>query len=87
LDVLKAEIKLPIAIANADLIGKEVTFIPESRLGHERVYRGIVRFIHPETNPVDATARVWIEVANEDLVLRPGMSGMVSLGATKDSDP
>lgn len=87
LDLLKAEVKLPLTVAQSQLIGKPVTFTPEPRLGLDHVYRGTVKFIHPETNPVDAMARVWVEVVNDDLVLRPGMSGIIAPTNPSDSGP
>lgn len=87
LDLLKSEIKLPLTVARAELIDQPVMFTPDPRLGHDHVYRGVVRFVHPETNPVDALARVWVEIVNDDLVLRPGMSGVLAPGSSPDSRP
>jgi multidrug efflux pump subunit AcrA (membrane-fusion protein) len=39
--------------------------------GHE--FPGKITFVDPEVDPVNSQVRVWVEVLNQDLRLRPGM--------------
>ena len=48
--------------------------------GHE--FPGKITFVDPEVDPVNSQVRVWVEVLNQDLRLRPGMQAkMVMLPA------
>jgi macrolide-specific efflux system membrane fusion protein len=53
------------------------------RIGDEPVeYAGQLVFISPEIDPVSGQVRVWAEIENRDLQLRPGLQGsMVILSA------
>lgn len=42
-------------------------------------FEGVVTFISPEINPVNGQVRLWAEIDNVDLQLRPGMRGTLSL--------
>lgn len=43
------------------------------------VFEGGIVFVSPEVNPVDGQVRIWAEVENRDLVLRPGLQGVLTI--------
>lgn len=42
------------------------------RLGSEREASGVLKFISPEINPVDGRVRIWAEIDNRKLTIKPG---------------
>ncbi len=42
-------------------------------------FEGAVVFVSPEADPVNKTVRVWAEVENKKLMLRPGLSGNLTI--------
>src|SRR3954463_8457494 len=50
----------------------------------DRIFRGRVEFLYPALNPATRTLQARIELANPDLLLRPGMYGdaFIELGAS-----
>jgi Cu(I)/Ag(I) efflux system membrane fusion protein len=50
----------------------------------DRIFRGQVEFLYPALNPATRTLQARIELANPDLLLRPGMYGdaFIELGAS-----
>jgi len=54
-------------------VGGEVTATFQALPGSDR--RGRITYIYPTLNPETRTARVRVELANRDLVLKPGMYG------------
>lgn len=87
LDKLRAEAFLPSREATGDLLGAPVTLSAE--LGGRRAeYPGQFVFISPEVNPVNGQVRVWAEVDNHDLRLRPGEKGTLEPGTkSKNASP
>ncbi len=73
LDRLRAEGFLKSHDVTPDLQGRAVKLTVDfpDDLGH--VFAGKITFIDPEVDPVNAQVRVWAEVQNQDLRLRPGM--------------
>lgn len=51
-----------------------------------REYSGKVVFVSPEINPVNGQVRVWVEVENHDLRLRPGAKGRLELNLPLGSE-
>ena len=43
--------------------------------GQQAEFPGKLVFVSPEIDPVNAQVRVWAEIENEGLRLRPGMRG------------
>lgn len=46
------------------------------------VYAGRITFVSPELQPVTGQMRIWAEVENHDLQLRPGMRGQLTIEPT-----
>ena len=42
-------------------------------------FDGTVVFVSPEVNPVNGQVRVWAEVENKKLLLRPGVRGNLTI--------
>jgi len=56
-----------------DLKGRPVTLVVNPGTKQERKFQGKISFISPEINPVNNQTRVWAEIENPDLKLKPGM--------------
>ena len=74
LNRLRAEGFVSSSIAPAKLVGRTATF----RVDGTR-HKGTLTFIHPEIDPVNQQVRVWAEIENEDLSLRPGQIGTLTI--------
>jgi len=48
--------------------------------------QGKVVFIDPEVDPVNGQVRVWVDVDNNDLKLRPGLRAEMTISAPEPSD-
>lgn len=79
LDKLRAEVKVPAEIALNDLVGSEAVFIPKLPSLNGKSFPAKVIFVVPEANPVNSEMRVWVEIANIDLKLVPGLTGRVTI--------
>ena len=79
MDVLRAEGFLPAGKASLDLIGKKVvlTVTDEAFAGKE--FPGEIVFVSPEIDPLNSQVRVWAEVKNVDMKLRPGLQATLKV--------
>jgi len=66
--------------------GQPVKLAVESSSG-SREFAGLLKFVSPEINAVDGRVRIWAEIENVDLSLRPGMRGSLWIGLSADRDP
>ncbi len=73
MDELRAEAFLDANVAGAELVGREVTVFADLAKRTNAEFEGRVVFVSPEVNPVDRMVRVWVDVRNPDLALRPGL--------------
>jgi len=72
LDRLRAEGFLDAKLATPGLQGRPVKLVvEESEAMH--TFPGEVVFVSPEVDPVNRQVRVWAEIENKDLRLRPGL--------------
>jgi multidrug efflux pump subunit AcrA (membrane-fusion protein) len=74
LNRLRAEGFVSSSIAPAKLVGRSATFLVEG-IRH----KGTLTYVNPEIDPVNQQVRVWAEVENEDLSLRPGQIGTLTI--------
>lgn len=74
LDRLRVEEYLPVSIANDKITGSPALF-----QSGDKHLEGKVVFVSPEINPLNSTVLVWIEFANPELKLRPGVQGTVKI--------
>ena len=45
----------------------------------EAEFAGKLVFVNPEISPVNGQMRVWAEIENHDLKLRPGLRGSLTI--------
>ena len=61
--------------------GQTATFSVVLPNGKSADFQGEVTFISPEIHPVNGLSRVWAEVENPQLILRPGLRGELKIGS------
>ncbi len=84
LDRLRAEGLVSGDQVRGDLKGRAVTLTVDVD-GRPTEFAGTVTFVSPEIDPVNGQVRIWAEVDNPDLTLRPGLHGsMVILQAASE---
>jgi macrolide-specific efflux system membrane fusion protein len=74
LDRLRAEGLVDARDVRGDLNGRPVTLTVEQGQGPAE-FAGKIVFVSPEIDPVSGQVRVWAEIENPDLQLRPGLHG------------
>jgi macrolide-specific efflux system membrane fusion protein len=79
LDKLKAEGFLPAKHASLDLVGSKVRLKVVSADNKPMEFAGHIVFVNPEIDPLNSQVRVWAEVENPDLKLRPGMQATLTI--------
>jgi RND family efflux transporter MFP subunit len=79
LDRLKAEGFLPAKHASLDLVGAKVRLKVASPDNKPLEFAGHIVFVNPEIDPLNSQVRVWAEVENPDLKLRPGMQAALTI--------
>lgn len=80
IDRLRVEGFLDARFLGQDLTGRGVTLRTSVGERDDVEFRGVLRFVSPEVDPVDGKVRVWAEIENHDLNLRPGMRGAMIIG-------
>lgn len=79
LDRLRAEGFLHARQLRADLTGMTVRLHVALPNGEESQFTGRVVFVSPEIDPVNQQVRVWAEIENRELRLRPGMRAEMTI--------
>lgn len=79
-DRLKVEGYVGVNDAMRELIGRPVEVQSVGAGGKPIRAAGVVKFVSPEAEPVDAQVRFWAEIDNSKLLLRPGMTVSVRIG-------
>ena len=75
---MKSEELLPHHVFPAvDYLRVSLTVSSESKRDQ---FPGVLRFVSPEVSPVDGRVRIWAEIENPDLLLRPGVRGSLAIG-------
>ena len=77
MDRLRAEGFLAARHARLDLVGSKVKLVVAGSEGREQEFAGEIVFVSPEIDPLNSQVRVWAEVENTDLKLRPGMQATI----------
>jgi macrolide-specific efflux system membrane fusion protein len=87
LDRLRAEGLVPAAAVSGKLVGRPVklTVKLSEKDKDTAEFDGVIVFVHPELDPVNGQVRVWAEVDNADLNLRPGLHGSMVIAGEGDS--
>ena len=78
LDRLRAEGLASAELLGRDLHGRPVTLTVQHE-GKPIEFAGKVVFVSPEIDPVNGQVRVWAEIENKDLKLRPGLHGSMTI--------
>jgi len=77
---LRAEAVLAGKYRHADLKERRVIIsMPQSGQTSRITANGVVTFVHPETDPVDGSFRVFVEFENTDQQFRPGDSATIQI--------
>jgi macrolide-specific efflux system membrane fusion protein len=78
---LRAEGFAPAEAADGTLLGVKVRFslTKDANSSGPTNVEGVLRFISPEIDPVSKQVRIWAEIDNHDLKLRPGQQGQLLL--------
>ncbi|NUQ65726.1 MAG: efflux RND transporter periplasmic adaptor subunit [Pirellulales bacterium] len=81
LDRLRAEGFLPAKDVSPDLQGRRVRLLVDlpGQAGTE--FAGTIVFLDPQIDPVNGQVRIWAEVENEGLRVRPGMRARMVIDA------
>jgi multidrug efflux pump subunit AcrA (membrane-fusion protein) len=78
LDRLRAE-----GLASAEVLGRELhgrtVKLTVQLEGKPAEFSGKVVFVSPEIDPVNGQVRVWAEIDNKELKLRPGLHGSMTI--------
>jgi macrolide-specific efflux system membrane fusion protein len=76
LDKLRVEGFLAAKHARPELVGSK-TIVKVTIGDDELEFPGEIVFVSPEIDPINSQVRVWADVENADLVLRPGMQAVL----------
>lgn len=87
LNKLRAEAFVSAKLRPADLIGRSVTLMVDQKDDAKKTkFEGRLVFVDPEVDPVTNQMRIWAEIDNSDLILRPGQSASLILHSAKSGD-
>lgn len=78
-DRLRIEGFVPAKKLTEDIVGRRATFAADLPGRSAAEFEGAIVFVSPEVNPVNGQVRVWAEVENKKLLLRPGMRGNLTI--------
>jgi RND family efflux transporter MFP subunit len=78
---LRAEGLLNARDLRGEPVGRRVTLTVMVPGSGETQFAGKVVFVSPEINPVSGQTKVWAEIENPDLLLRPGLNGAMTIEA------
>lgn len=81
LDRLRVEGFLTAKHARLELVGGKAVVRVLGADGKPRDFAGEIVFVSPEIDPINAQVRIWAEVNNRDLLLRPGMQATLLVDA------
>jgi len=80
MDRLRVEAFLDSTKITDSLVGRPVSLAVDLPGKPGTEFAGKVVFVSPEVDPVNGQARVWAEVENRGLALRPGLHGTLRIG-------
>jgi macrolide-specific efflux system membrane fusion protein len=66
-----------------NLVGRPATLTVDGLDKTTKKHAGKLVYVSPEIDPVNGQVRVWAEIENDDLNLRPGQSGTLLIGRSK----
>ena len=80
LNRLRAEAFITLRNSPQKLVGRGVTFLIDGETKTPQKFAGKLVYVSPEIDPVNGQVRIWAEIENNDLNLRPGQSGRLQIG-------
>ena len=83
LNRLRAEAFLASKTLPLDLVGRPASLVIDVPGQASVSFTGKLVFVSPEIDPVNGQVRVWAEIDNHDLSLRPGQTGTLVIGVAK----
>ena len=83
LNKLRAEAFISSKNIPHDLVGRPVTLLADLPDKPQSKFTGKLVFVNPEIDPVNAQVRVWAEIDNTEMILRPGQTGSLIIHAPK----
>lgn len=86
LDRLRAEAFMSAKNMPLDLVGRSVSLEVIQPGKPVARFPGKLVFVHPEIDPVNAQVRVWAEIDNSEMILRPGQAASLLIHAAKPMD-
>jgi multidrug efflux pump subunit AcrA (membrane-fusion protein) len=86
LDRLRAEGLVSASAVDGQFVGRKVILrVPQGDAISE--HTGTIVFVSPEIDPVNGQVRVWAEIDNADLKLRPGLHGSLTIADASPAEP
>jgi macrolide-specific efflux system membrane fusion protein len=79
IDRFRADGYVSAEAVRVDLTGAPVTLVVDLPGNPGAKFKGTVVFVSPEVNPVDGKVRIWAEIENTQLKLKPGLSGDLAI--------
>lgn len=79
MDRLRVEAFLEVGQASPTLNGASARLIVDLPNRPAAAFAGTVTFVSPEVDPVNGQVRVWVEIANPQLELQPGLRGKLRI--------
>jgi macrolide-specific efflux system membrane fusion protein len=86
LDRLRVEAFVDASLYDGSLLACPARLVTKLPKAQDAEFLGRVVFVSPEVQPVTGQIRVWAEVDNPDLRLRPGMRGTMTIELSKPAD-
>jgi RND family efflux transporter MFP subunit len=86
LDRLRAEGLVNARSLQGDVNGRPVKLTVQLNDQKTATYAGKLAFVSPEIDPVNGQVRIWAEIENADLKLRPGLHGSLVIEDAKPGD-
>ncbi len=86
LDRLRVEGFVSAKQLDATAVGRPVTVVVDLPGRPKTSFAGKLVFVSPEVNPVNGQIRVWAELDNQDLLLRPGVAAEMTIEPAAASD-
>jgi RND family efflux transporter MFP subunit len=86
LDRLRAEGLVNARSMHGDVNGRPVKLTVQLNDQTTATYAGKLAFVSPEIDPVNGQVRIWAEIENADLKLRPGLHGSLVIEGAKTGD-
>jgi len=83
IDRLRAEGFFEVSRLDGDLVGREVILATDLPSSPGETFPGTVVYVSREVDPVNGQVRVWAEIENADLKLRPGLTGRLMIQPAK----